>query len=480
MSDRPPKNNGEFDEVDRTIPVGNVTADEVRAMAAAHPVGITTEVEPVPARHQTLVKRFRLAILGGPDAGNTYSSSSPSVIVGTHQSADLVLHDRAVSRFHCDVSLQGGRAFVRDLGSRNGTLVDGVSIIHSHLHSGAMLTLGRTQIRFDLGPDHVAIPLSGREQFGLMVGRSAAMRAVFVVLERAAESDATVLLEGETGTGKEVAAESIHRESTRREGPFIVVDCGAIPPDLLESELFGHERGAFTGAISARQGAFKAASGGTIFLDEIGELTADLQPKLLRALERREVKRVGSDRYEPIDVRVVAATNRNLRAEVNAQRFRSDLYYRLAVLQVRLPPLRERLEDLALLIENLLNHLGVADQAESAPLRSNDFIAQLARHPWPGNVRELRNYVERCLAMRETPPLAETGTTEPAADPYLDLPVDVSQPMREARERLIRAFERKYIEEILHRHNGNVTAAARASGVDRAFFYRLLYRHGMR
>src|SRR5262249_6125363 len=174
-------------------------------------------------------------------------------------------------------------------------------------------------------PDHVKIPLSDRERFGLLVGHSLAMRAAFALLERAAATDATVLLEGETGTGKEAAAESIHREGARRDGPFVVVDCGAIPPDLLESELFGHERGAFTGALSGREGAFEAAGGGTIFLDEVGELAADLQPKLLRALERREVKRVGSNKYVAVDVRVIAATNRNLRAEVNARQFRSDL-----------------------------------------------------------------------------------------------------------------------------------------------------------
>src|SRR5262249_24810336 len=197
-----------------------------------------------------------------------------------------------VSRFHCDISLNDGHPVVRDLGSRNGTLVDGVSVLQAHLRSGSTIMLGRTHIRFDLGTDHVKIPLSDRDHFGLMVGRSQAMRAVFALLERAAQSDVTVLLEGETGTGKEAAAESIHRESARREAPLVVVDCGAIPPDLLESELFGHERGAFTGAVASREGAFEAAAGGTIFLDEVGELSADLQPKLLRVLERREVKRV--------------------------------------------------------------------------------------------------------------------------------------------------------------------------------------------
>jgi transcriptional regulator with PAS, ATPase and Fis domain len=414
-------------------------------------------------------------VTAGPDSGKAATSAGERAVIGTHETADLVLTDRTVSRFHCEITLSEGKAVLRDLGSRNGTLVDGVSVMQAHLRSGSSLTLGRTQVRFDLGTDHVKIPLSTRESFGLMVGRSPAMRAVFAVLERAATSDATVLLEGETGTGKEAAAESIHRESTRRDGPMVVVDCGAIPPDLLESELFGHERGAFTGAVQARQGAFEAASGGTIFLDEIGELSADLQPKLLRALERREVKRVGSNKYEPVDVRVIAATNRNLRAEVNARKFRSDLYYRLAVLEVRLPPLRERGEDIASLVEHILTSLEAADKPEAKLLRTPEFYAELGRHTWPGNVRELRNYVERCLALREQQPIVHG---ERSAE--MGLTVDVSQPLKVARESWTRAFERRYLEEILGRSNGNVTAAARAAGVDRIYFYRLLWRHGLR
>jgi DNA-binding NtrC family response regulator len=302
------------------------------------------------------------------------------------------------------------------------------------------------------------------------------MRRAFALLERAATSDATVLLEGETGTGKEVAAESIHMESARRDGPFVVVDCAAIPQELLESELFGHEKGSFTGAMSAREGAFEAASGGTIFLDEIGELGLDLQPRLLRVLERKQVKKVGSNRYVPVDVRVVAATNRNLWREVNERRFRSDLYYRLAVVEVRLPPLRERREDLAKLVEHLLSTLGAAGSEGATSLVTDSFLAELARHEWHGNVRELRNYLERCLALRERLPLGQDAVDAPA---HGDLP-DVNQPLKIARERWTRILERRYVEAVLARHGGNVAAAAREAGVDRMHFYRLLWRYGLR
>jgi len=250
--------------------------------------------------------------------------------------------------------------------------------------------------------------------FGQMVGRSEAMVTLFSLLQRAAASEATVLIEGETGTGKEASAEAIHRESRRKAGPFVVVDCGAIPPQLLESELFGYERGAFTGAVQARPGAFEAASGGTIVLDEIGELTLDLQPKILRALERKQIKRIGSTAYVPADVRVLASTNRSLREEVAAGRFRSDLYYRLAVVKIQLPPLRDRVGDIPLLVAHVLDRLGIADSPEASKLLSPEFVAKLASYRWSGNVRQLRNYLERCVALGDTTlPLTDTMLPRP-------------------------------------------------------------------
>jgi len=404
------------------------------------------------------VTQFRLVVDG---AERPFVSSSDRAVLGTHESCDVVLGDRTVSRFHCEITVREGRARVRDLDSKNGTLVDGVSVLESFLHDGARLTLGQTTMRFHIGGGEVAIPLSRTSQFGLLVGRSAEMRHVFALLEQAAQSKATLLLEGETGTGKEAAAESVHRLSSRREQPFVVVDCSALPPDLLESELFGHEKGAFTGASARRVGAFEAAHGGTVFLDEVGELGPELQPKLLRVLERGELKRVGSDRYKQIDTRIIAATHRNLRSDVNAKRFRSDLYYRLAVIVVTLPPLRDRVEDLPVLVEHLLASLGGAKHPQAARMRTPAFLAEIAAHRWPGNVRELRNYVERGLA------LSGTASAEPVGAPVS---------YKEAKER----WERAYVEELMRAADGNVAAAAREARLDRAAFYRLLWRHGMR
>jgi two-component system, NtrC family, response regulator GlrR len=326
--------------------------------------------------------------------------------------------------------------------------------------------------------------ISEPTRFGNLVGRSAPMRTLFELLQRAAVSDATVLIEGETGTGKEATAETIHREGNRKTGPFVVIDCSSIPGQLLESELFGHERGAFTGAVAARQGAFQAASGGTIFLDEIGELPIDMQPKILRALERRHCKAVGATQYEEFDVRVIAATNRSLRAEVQAQRFRSDLYYRLAVVQVKLPPMRERLTDMPLLVENMMRGLGVQDQPIATALRSQPFLDRLMHYRWPGNVRQLRNYIERCVALDDAtlPTNLDTMPPPPSGAPLEGThdAIDISQPLKYARERCIGNFERRYLEALLRKHNNNVSAAARAAEVDRIHFYRLLWKHGLR
>ena len=420
------------------------------------------------------IAQFRLRVLQGPDVGLSFETRGERTVIGSHDAADLRLTDPTVSRFHCEIVVGAGGAVIKDLESRNGTVVNGVSVLAAHLPAGCVLTLGRTQLHFEAGDSVVRLPVSSRERFGAMVGRARATATLFATLERAAASDATVLLQGETGTGKDAAAGSIHQEGARRDGPFVVVDCGSIPPNLIESELFGHRRGAFTGAVTDRAGALESASGGTLFLDEIGELPLELQPKLLRALERREVRQVGGTDYIPVDVRIIAATNRDLRAEVNAGRFRADLFYRLAVLDITIPPLRERTEDLPLLIEHVLSMLGIADDPRAAPLRAPEFSARLVAHPWPGNIRELRNYVERCVAFEAELPLLPAASDDP-----LSL-LDPHQPLRVVRDRWGRLMERTYLERLLELHGNNVAAAARAAGVDRVHLHRLLARCGLR
>jgi len=426
------------------------------------------------AGSRVTIKRFRLQVLEGPDQGRSVLSAGARLGIGTEAGNDLVLGDATVSRFHCEITLSGGRATVRDLGSRNGTVIDGVSVEVAELRGGMTLTLGSTRVRFELGGERVEVALAERERFGLLVGASAAMRGCFALLEHAAAGDLTVLIEGETGTGKEAAAESIHLESARRAGPLVVVDCGAVAPEQLDSELFGHVRGAFPGALRARAGAFEAASGGTLLLDDVGDLPLDVQPRLLRALEKREVKRVGGDKYVAVDARVIAATARNLREDVNQKQFRPDLYFRLAVLTVRMPPLRERPHDLPMLVEHLLADAGVTG-ARAAALGQNEFLAELARHRWPGNVRELRNYLERCLAAGHALPVTS------AADSAAGAPeVDATQPLRAQRERWLSALEGRYLRALLQRHGDNVSAAAKAAGLGRLQMYRLLWRHGLR
>jgi two-component system response regulator GlrR len=436
---------------------------------------LTTEPLRSDHRDHRRVRRFTLSVEAGPDQGARFTSSGERAVVGTHDGADLRLGDRAVSRFHCELEIGPHQVVVTDLHSRNGTIVDGVPVLRAPLRDGARLAIGTTTLVFAYADDHAEIPLEISGRFGLLVGASPAIRAVMAELARVAGSDATILLEGETGTGKELAAESVHGASARRDGPFLTVDCGALPPELIEAELFGHARGAFTGAVGERAGVFEAAHGGTVLLDEIGELELALQPKLLRVLESREIRRIGESSYRPVDVRVIAATHRDLRAEVNAQRFRPDLYYRLAVVTVRLPPLRERRGDLAVLVDAILEQLEIAQHPLVDTLRTPSFRDALAGHAWPGNVRELRNYVERCLVLRAAvPPSGAPPTTDPA--PITGQP----EPLKLARERWLRVFEHAYLTDLLTRHAGNVTAAARGAGIDRIHLYRLLWRNGLR
>ena len=428
---------------------------------------------PTAARPGRAIRRFRVTVIGGPAAGTGWSEPEERCAIGSHPSNDLVIDDATVSRFHCEVAIAGSAVRVRDLGSRNGTHAGSVAIADATVGGGTVLALGNSEVRIDVDPHHAELPASERSAFGALIGESAVMREVFSQLERIAASDATVLIEGETGTGKEGAAEAIHDASARAQGPFVVIDCSAIPANLLESELFGHEAGAFTGAVERRIGAFEQASRGTLFLDEIGEMPGELQPKLLRALESREIRRVGGTAAIRCDLRFISATNRDLRAEVNRGSFRADLYYRLAVVRLALPPLRERAGDIPVLVSHLLARIG-APPTTIAELTTPEFLAALAAARWPGNVRELRNHLEQCAVFGErrlpnTPAIAHPAST-----------VDPNLPYEVARRQALDAFERAYLTGLLERCGGNVALAAREAGVNRAYLYRLLGRHGLR
>jgi len=431
--------------------------------------------EAVGGTDEALLKVFRVRVLEGPERGAVAQSRGERLVVGTHRAAELVLTDPAVSRFHLELFVDAGGLVVRDLTSRNGTFIGSLRVRDAVLTGEQVLTVGRSRLAVELDVGTAKLDASAETRFGHMVGESLAMRRIFSVLERAAPTDATVLLTGETGTGKEAAARSLHDKSSRAAAPFVVVDCAAVPATLFEAELFGHERGAFTGAHAAREGAFEAAEGGTLFIDEIGELSLDLQPKLLRALERRETKRIGSQRAVPVDARIVAATHRDLRAEVNAKRFREDLYYRLAIVEVRLPPLRERRDDIPALVRALSEQLASRNVGDRDALAAPELLREIEQHQWPGNVRELRNFLERAMVLG---PSARPSPTVAPAGP--EAAVDAALPLREARDAAIAAFERSYLAALLARHQDNASAAARAAGVDRSHFYRLLWRHGYR
>jgi len=440
-----------------------------------------------------------IAVVTGTGAGGSVKVPGEiggSVRVGKASDNDLVLPDATVSRHHLEFVRTDRGLLARDLGSHNGTLIAGTRINEVLVEPGTLIAAGAVGLLVRVDIEGAVVPPSEATRFELAIGRSLGMRRLFGLLERIAPSDASVLLVGESGTGKDVLARSIHRRSPRAAGPFEVVDCGAIARNLVESELFGHERGAFTGAIAAHEGAFERARGGTVFLDEIGELPLELQPKLLRVLESREIRRLGGKTAIETDVRIVGATTRDLVAEVRAGRFRQDLYFRLAVVTAPVPSLRERIEDIEPIAEHMLSSFegssrvgppssasGAGGPGEAPPLSIDAAaLAQLRSHPWPGNVRELRNVLERAAVLARASGASvlrhlDLGSPVVSDGPVFDFEEGISY--RDARTRVEHAFERRFVAWILGLHGGNVAAAARAARMDRKYLTELVRKHGL-
>jgi DNA-binding NtrC family response regulator len=436
-------------------------------------------------------------------SGDHVTAVESTMLLGSSPGSAIVIDDRLVSRLHAELDPREDGLWLRDLGSRNGTYVEGMRVGSVRLRDGAHVSVGMTTIEVAYG-EQVDVDLWPEARFGRLVGRSAPMRALFAQLARVAPLEASVLVLGETGTGKELVARALHDASSRASGPFVVVDCAAIPETLLDAELFGHTRGAFTGADAARIGAIEAADGGTVFLDEIGELPMSMQPKLLRVLESRTVRRVGESVHRAVNVRFISATHRDLVTMVNAGAFREDLYFRLAVVPLNVPPLRTRPEDIELLVSHFL--------PRGAGKLSPDVLHVLARRPWRGNVRELRNFVERAVALgpsqalalisdatnqaSDAPPAPGGGSVPriPLESPLPAVPelrpsvappgtgrvdFDFDQSFKDFRDKWMDYGEREYLLRLLERHGRNVAMAASEAGVDRTYIYRLMRKHAL-
>jgi two-component system, NtrC family, response regulator HydG len=434
------------------------------------------------ARSPTSASTFLVRVASG-EGELRVDATLPRRLIGKSPACDLVLADPEVSRRHLSLDVVRDGLRVVDLGSTNGTFVNGIRVNDVVLRGDETITVGRTSLSVAVHRDAAGGPqLSRALRFGRLLGGSDAMRRLHPVLSPLAAANVPVVIEGETGTGKELLAEALHEEGPRADKPFVVFDCTTVAPSLMDSHIFGHERGAFTTALTRREGVFEQADGGTLLIDEIGELDFTLQAKLLRALERSEVQRVGGKGWLKVDVRVIAATRRDLEKEVQAGRFREDLFFRLAVGRVELPPLRERAGDIALLARSFWTRLG--GDGEPSP----ELLARFADYPWPGNVRELRNAVARFLVLGDVGALgipaspaateaAEASSPPPAppqervAGDVIDEVIKEDLPLGLARERVLDAFLRRYVAHVLAKHGGNVTRAAAASGIARRYFY---------
>lgn len=484
----------------------------------------TVEVSGLPLSEGFPIRKIDLEIIDGPDKGRVVSSDKAQLRIGADPLCDLVLTDPTVSRNHAELRQRGQHYTLVDLNSTNGTFLVDMRVDSVALLPGATFRVGRTSLRFQVHTEKISIRPTQRTQYDNIIGQSPALREIFSILDRVAPSELSVVIEGETGSGKEVIARALHDHSARSKGPFVVFDCSAFPASLLESELFGHEKGSFTGAVGRHVGVFERADGGTLFFDELGELDMEFQAKFLRVLELGQLRRVGGEKTIQVDVRVVAATNRNLEDMVEDRRFRADLFYRLAQVRFLLPPLRDRREDIALLVEHFLTQQ--AERTGRRPLMEASAIHALKAYDWPGNIRQLRNVVEKAVAMcrdgmiteeyfrgelqarrplapqpepvRQTQDVAAPAWQPPTPLAAVITPAPVSaragvavaqasmfdeagvlRSFKDIKDEIIDAFERQYLELLLVQCKGNISRAARTAEVDRRHFYRLLKKHGL-
>jgi len=474
----------------------------------------TVEVEGHPLSEGFPLHKIKLQVLTGSDINLEGTFEKPVVRIGADPLCDLVMSDPTVSRMHAEVRRRGDTFELIDLDSTNGTFVNGERIKSFEIESDSRFQVGRSQVLFTVTTEQIAVQVTDRTRYGNIIGQSQALREIFSILDRVAPSDLSVVIEGETGAGKELIAAALHEHSARASKPFVVFDCSAFPPTLLESELFGHEKGAFSGASQRHRGVFERADGGTIFFDELGEMDIEFQAKFLRVLETGDVRRVGGESSFNVDVRVVAATNRDLEELVQEKKFRQDLYYRLAKVRFNLPPLRERPEDIPLLAEHFLNV--IAGEENARPLLTEDALRTLQAYRWPGNIRQLRNVIEKAVAMcsggaitseylRKELNVAPTFSSEPAVQTAarpLEAPAAQSTgistngrqvtlqteiedadgeaiPFRDAKDALVDKFERIYLENLLIRNRQNVSKTAREAQIDRRHLYRLLKKHDL-
>jgi DNA-binding NtrC family response regulator len=427
------------------------------------------------------VRKCRLIVTVGPDQGKEVISDKERMRCGAHSTNDLVLaEDRTASRHHFEVQYTERGYLLIDLNSTNGTFLDNRRIERAYLSPGSQIRAGSSTLEFKPIDEEVTVEPDRDGLLGGMVGQSVKMRQIFGLIKKISPMDVSVIIQGETGTGKELVARAIHEGSSRKKGPMVVLDCGAIPPNLIESELFGHEKGSFTGAIASRPGAFERANGGTIFLDELGELRMDLQPKLLRVLENREVRRVGGNDVIEVDVRVIAATNRDLVKEIQSSNFREDLYFRLSVINIQLPPLRQRRDDIPHIIRKALSDPEIVSK-HGRKRFSQGALSVLMAYPWPGNVRELMNVLSHVLTFSDGEEIDVTHLPARVQGQQKEQPLPFNEHLsfKDAKEQLLESFEREYISQVLKRCDGNISRAARESGLHRKSIERLVKKYSL-